>query len=371
MIMEQSSNNRLEYRHIEHPTKEALKYIDSRRKGIIKSLKTRWRKFNKACNGGIEPGVIISVGGGSGAGKSSFVNTLETDLFELNPDQEFVVLNFSYEMLGYRSIGRKLSYKTRKTISELYNGDPDKKTITDEDFNSLLKHSETIRQYPIYYVDSPGTVEQMRNTIENFRMTVAKGKWLVIILDHTLLVKGNRGEGERETISNLQKLFMDVKKWGRVSIIQLTQLNRNIETPERISNPSMHYPKRSDVFASDSIFHASDYMMVLHRPETLHIDRYGLSNLPTKDMVYLHILKFNEPFIRYYWDFIEQSVSNNSVNSGELQMDNPEPSSLNGIKVDEKVQRLTDEEPTNKSDKSAELPGIAGKTIKVYFPEGW
>ena len=41
------------------------------------------------------------------------------------------------------------------------------------------------------------------------------------------------------------------------------------------------------------------------------------------------------------------------MNSGELQMDNPEPSSLNGIKVDEKVQRLTDEEPTNNSDTSA------------------
>lgn len=287
------NSNRLEYRHIEHPTKEALKYIDSRRKGTVKSLKTRWRKFNRACNGGIEPGIIMSVGGGSGMGKSSFVNTLETDLFDLNPDQEFVVLSFSFEMLGYRNVGRKLSYKTRRTTSELYNGDPENKTITDDEFNNLLQHGETIRRYPIYYVDSPGTVDQIRNTIENFKMTVAKGKWLVVILDHSLLVRPKGGEGERETIANLQRLFMEAKKWGRVSIIQLTQLNRNIETPERISNPVMHYPKRSDVFASDSIFHASDYMMVIHRPEVLHIEEnnYGPSHLPTKDMVYLHILK--------------------------------------------------------------------------------
>lgn len=32
--MDSSSNNRLEYRHIEHPTKEALKYIDSRVKEL-------------------------------------------------------------------------------------------------------------------------------------------------------------------------------------------------------------------------------------------------------------------------------------------------------------------------------------------------
>lgn len=287
------NSSRLEVRHIEHPTKEVLKYIDSRRKGTVRSLKTRWRKFNKSCNGGIEPNIIMSVGGGSGMGKSSFVNTLETDLFDLNQDQEFVVLNFSFEMIGYRNVGRKLSNRVRRTTTELYSGDPDKKTISDEDFDTLLKHGERIRQYPIYYVEAPGTVEQIKNTIEHFRMGVAKGKWLIVILDHSLLVRGRHGEGERETISNLQRLFMEIKKWGRISIIQLTQLNRNIESPERIANPLMHYPKRSDVFASDSIFHASDYMMVIHRPEVLHIEEnnYGPSNLPVKDMVYLHILK--------------------------------------------------------------------------------
>lgn len=58
----------------------------------------------------------------------------------------------------------------------------------------------------------------------------------------------------------------------------------------------------------------------------------------------------------FYWNFTEESVSNNSVNSGKLLKDNPEPSSLNGIKVNEKVQRLIDEEPTNKSNTSPEQP---------------
>ena len=285
--------DRLEIRHIEHPTKEALKYIDSRRKGIVKSLKTPWRKFNKITNGGIEPGIIMTIAGASSAGKSAFANTLETNLVDLNTDQEIVVLNFSFEMLGYRSIGRKLSYKARKTTTELYSGDPDSQKLSDDDFNSLQRYSDTIRQYPIYYVDSPGTVEQVKSTIEHFRMTIAKGKWLVIILDHSLLVRGKNGQSEREVLADLQKLFMEVKKWGRVSIIQLSQLNRNIESPERISNPVLHYPKRSDIMASDSLFHASDYVMVIHRPETLGIldEEYGPSGLQTKDRVYLHVLK--------------------------------------------------------------------------------
>lgn len=290
--------NRLEIRHIEHPTREALKYIDSRRKGTVKSLKTKWKKFNKITNGGIEPGTILTLAGASSSGKTSFAGTLAVDLVNLNKDQDFVILNFSFEMLGYRSIGRTLSYKMRRTTTELYSGDPDKARVDDKEFDTLLKHGEEIRQYPIYFVDSPGTVEQIRNTIDSFRNTIGKGKWIVIILDHSLLVRGKNGQSERETLSDLQKLFMEVKKWGRVSIIQLSQLNRNIESPERISNPALHYPKRSDIMASDSLFHASDYVFIIHRPETIGIvDKldgqggYGLSNLKTKDRIYLHCSK--------------------------------------------------------------------------------
>ncbi len=44
-------------------------------------------------------------------------------------------------------------------------------------------------------------------------------------------------------------------------------MNRNIENPERINNPSMHYPMRSDISSADTIFHASDYVICIHRPE--------------------------------------------------------------------------------------------------------
>jgi putative ribosome biogenesis GTPase RsgA len=105
----------LPYRSISYPTNEIIDYINSRRSGTVKSLKTRWSKFNEACMGGIEPNTIYSIAGISGSGKSSFLNSLETDIYDLNKEVDFVVLSFNFEMLSSRQIGRKLSYKLSKT----------------------------------------------------------------------------------------------------------------------------------------------------------------------------------------------------------------------------------------------------------------
>lgn len=245
--------------------------------------------------GGIEPNTIYTIAGISGSGKSSFVNSLETDLFDLNPNEKFVVLSFNFEMLASRQVGRKLSYRMKKTTSELYSADEDKKSVTDEDITMLHKHAEKIKEYPIYYVDRPGNVEEIRSTIEYFqKAAVQQGKWLVVILDHTLLTRGKTGETERETLYSLQRLFMEIKKYGRTTIIQISQMNREIEMPERINNPSMHFPMRRDIFGGDSVFQASDYVIILHRPETLGIETYGTKRKPVQNMIYMHFLKVRE-----------------------------------------------------------------------------
>ena len=108
---------------------------------------------------------------------------------------------------------------------------------------------------------------QVLLTIDYFHETIAKDKWLIVILDHALLVEGDT---ERGTIVDLQKMFIRKKKLSNTSIIQISQMNRNIELPDRINNPSMHFPLRSDLAASDAIFQASDYVLALSRPELLN-----------------------------------------------------------------------------------------------------
>lgn len=285
--MEQSYFN-LSIRPISVVANEALNYIKARKEHDVISLATRWKKLNKCCMGGIEPNTVYTIAGISGSGKSSVANLIQTDLIDLNPNMDIVVLTFSLEMVGFRQIGRTLSNKLRRTTSDLYSSQQD---LDDDTYQKVINVSNQLKNYPIYFVDSPGSPEQVRQTILSFYDKYVKDqkKYFVIIYDHTLLTK--RVGTTIETMSELQEVFIQIKKLPLTSIIQLSQMNRNIESPERINNPLAHYPMRSDLSSSDSIFQASDYVLVIHRPEILNIHEYGPDHLPTKDKVYIHILK--------------------------------------------------------------------------------
>lgn len=291
-------------------TKEAVSYIAGRRDKSITSLKTRWNKFNKQCMGGIEPNIVMTIAGISGSGKSTIANELTTDLIDLNKTEEIVILNFSLEMVGFRQIGRTLSNKLRRTTSTLYSSET---SLDDDTFRKVINVSNQLKEYPIYFVDDPGTPMQVRDTINNFYNTYIKNtnKHFVIIYDHALLTK--QIGSVIETISELERVFIQAKKLPMTSVIQLAQMNRNIESSERINNQTSHYPMRSDLSSSDAIFQASDYVMVVHRPEILGIQEYGPSHLPTTNKVYMHILKNRDAGKPCILEFENDLMYNNIV----------------------------------------------------------
>ena len=284
--MEQNLSNLI--RPMSTVTKEAVAYIAGRRNHSISSLKTRWSKFNKQCMGGIEPNTVYTIAGISGSGKSSMANTLQTDLIDCNPEEEVIVLTFSLEMVGFRQVGRTLSQKLRQTTSTLYSSEM---SLSDELYKKVIEVSNSLKEYPIYFIDAPLTPMQVEQIIKSFYEQRVKNtnKHFVIIYDHALLTK--QVGTTLETIAELERVFIQTKKLPMTSVIQIAQMNRNIESSERINNPSSHYPMRSDLSSSDSIFQASDYVIVLHRPEILGIQEYGPLHLPTANKVYLHILK--------------------------------------------------------------------------------
>ncbi|QOR57615.1 DNA helicase [uncultured phage cr130_1] len=291
---------------------EAVNYIAGRREHNITSLKTRWMKFNKQCMGGIEPNTVYTIAGISGSGKSSMANLIQTDIIDLNPNEDVIVLTFSLEMVGFRQVGRTLSNKLRRTTSTLYSSETD---LDESTFKDVINVSNQLKKYPIYFVDNPSTPTQVNNIIQWFYNKYVKdtNKHFVIIYDHALLTKQ---EGSMiETISELERVFIQAKKLPLTSVIQLAQMNRNIEQPERINNPMSHYPMRSDLSSSDSIFQASDYVLVIHRPEILNIQEYGPNHLPVNNKVYLHMLKNRDAGKPCILEFENDLMYNNLIES--------------------------------------------------------
>lgn len=281
--MDQTSyNNKL--KHISQATKEILYYIDKKRKGLIKPLKTRWSKLNKVMP--IEWHNLILLAGISGSGKSSIANELETSLFDYNTEEKFAVLSFNYEMMSARQVGRKLSFKTNKTVSEIYSNE---KNLNDEDYNKIKGHAAKIANYKIYYSDIPSSVEEIKKIILNLYELIKVP--MVIFLDHSRLVKAVTGKSEFETLNDLATMCIEMKKRLPCTIILLCQLNRDIEKTERVQNPLGHYPQRSDIFGADSLYQGADYVAIVHRPELLNLPIYGPDKMVVQDMIYMHILK--------------------------------------------------------------------------------
>lgn len=308
--MEQNLSNLI--RPMSVVAQEAINYISGRRDHSITSLKTRWAKFNKQCMGGIEPNTVYTIAGISGAGKSTFANEISTDIVDLNPGEEMVILIFSLEMVGFRQVGRTLSSKLRKTTSTLYSSETD---LDDDTFRKVISVSNQLKGYPIWFVDNPTTPKEAEDIIKYFYNTYIKGtdKHFVIMYDHALLTKPIGSV--IETMQELERVFISAKKYPMTSVLQLAQMNRNIESPERINNPLSHYPMRSDISSADALFQASDYVIVIHRPEILGIQEYGPSHLPTQNKVYLHILKNRDAGKPCILEFQNDLAYNNLIES--------------------------------------------------------
>lgn len=308
--MEQNLSNLI--RPMSVVAQEAINYIEGRRSHNIVSLKTRWNKLNKQCMGGIEPNTVFTIAGISGSGKSSMTNLIQTDIIDLNPDKDIIVLTFSLEMVGFRQVGRTLSNKLRKTTSTLYSSERD---LDDKTFREVIHVSNQLKSYPIYFVDNPTTPSQVDTIIQEFYEKYVKNtkKHFIIFYDHTLLTK--QIGSAIETISELERVFIQAKKLPLTSVIQIAQMNRNIEASERINNPLNHYPMRSDISSSDAVFQASDYVLVIHRPEILNIQEYGPNALPTFNKVYMHMLKNRDAGKPCILEFENDLAFNNLIES--------------------------------------------------------
>jgi hypothetical protein len=227
-------------------------------------------------------------------------------------------------------MARNVSSKILQDTNWLYSVDS---TLSDKDLKKVEEVVTNISEDPIYIVDVTGTVEQIYSTIIDFinlRKLKENNRGLIVTLDHTLLTKGKGTDNEKAIIDDLSKMFVELKKECihndvKILIIMLSQLNRDIESKERTTNPLLHYPTKNDLFAASSVYYCSDYVLISHKPALVNgiTHHYGPPRgvkypkglpvfnpqNPDQPMVYWHLIKnrFGEPKVLMMLDNFKHS----------------------------------------------------------------
>ena len=270
---------------------DALKYMLARRDGDEKSIQTPWPKFNDAVTDGLEWNTLTVIGGRPGSGKTLIKDQIIRESFVLNPAEDYRVLEFQFEMVGRTSALREFSSITGKTYKELCSAGS---VLEAEVFNKCHMYAKERIKNPVDIISTPMTVNQMREQVDAY-MNEHKGKKTIITLDHTILVKRAPYQNNRlDMLFELGEFFTQVKREYPCMFIALSQLNRNIDNPDRaVDGKYGNYVLESDIFGSDAMLQHADTLIGINRPAKQKIRYYGPDRYIIEDdkTLVLHFLK--------------------------------------------------------------------------------
>lgn len=271
--------------------------IKDARQGNRVVLASRWDKLNYMLLGGFQFGQTYMLCGASGHGKSYMLNMLLRDFTNPTLQKDVSktrILHFSFEMSAAAEMTRRISTLTGISYRKLMSAD---KPLSGKEYEMVKSASSRLTDEPIYFVETPGNRQQIRDTIDRMKQKYPDDD-LVVTLDHTLLAQSMPGENEIQTLAELGKMFIDIRKEFNSLNILLSQLNDKIESSSRRdpSVPSLHFPTKTDIHGSKQLYHAADVCLVMHQPALLGLEVYGPDRVPTmtedeKNLIALHVLK--------------------------------------------------------------------------------
>ena len=268
-----------------------LKYMLNRQKGLEKSIYTPWPKFNDATTDGLEWNTLTVIGGRPGSGKTLIKDQIIRESFTLNPNDDFRVLEFQFEMVGRTSALREFSSITGKTYKELCSAGS---KLSTDIINICHQYAKERVKNPVDIISRPMTINQMREQVDLY-MDYHKGKKTIITLDHTMLVKRAPYQNNSlDMLFELGEFFTQCKRDYPCLFITLSQLNRNIDNPDRaVDGKYGNYILESDIFGSDAMLQHADNLIGINRPAKQKIKYYGPDRYiinSERDLV-LHFLK--------------------------------------------------------------------------------
>jgi len=286
---------------------EAKAKIEIERSGIINGLYTRHKRLNRVMLKYWRFGLVTAIAGMSGSGKSAILNMIEDDFSnpDLNPFfiDKIGILAFKYEMGAADEVLRTLSGRAEKSFSHLLSSEinqeqsnlqkkPIYNTVDDFEYADLCSILDKLKNRPIEYIENSGNLEQLWYTCAKWKETNSNKK-LIVTIDHTLLSRKLSEKDDLELSANTAQVCIRLKKVYNAMVIPLMQMNGEIEKANRRDNQDLHFPVKTDIHCGNQVFWACDNFIIFHRPEILHIDKYGKKPfaLKTKGLIHGAVIK--------------------------------------------------------------------------------
>ncbi len=276
----------------------ALTYLRGRMRGEIKSFQTPFSKMNDAGVSGIEWSTTIVIAGRPSSYKSTLKDIIFNRAKEFNPGEKFKVLDIQLEMLARTNVIRELSSVTQVSYKTLCSAEePVDINILKQCYAHANKRVLD-KSFTIDTVEEAITTLEFKDIVEEYmelHKTEAGYTNTLIGIDHTRLFKRDSFDRtEEEMITSMSKMFTYLKNKYPIIFIVLSQLNRDIERPERNEDRKQgNYPTSSDIFASDSLYQAADICIILNRPSLKNIRYYGSNGfiIDNDEILAAHYLK--------------------------------------------------------------------------------
>ncbi len=256
----------------------------------INGIKSNFRNLNSFLNKYYRFGTVNLIAGYDGVGKTTLLMQLQNDfLFTDSPLKgKFDIIHINYNITKVNFEIKLIGNKISKSYTDIVSGNEKK-------FNNLEKVEfvDTLKNYPQNYTFINETYD-IDNLIKTL-ITMANNSTnkIVLLFDNILTIPYDTNIRDEFTlVLNIMKKFQVLKKLDFLVIFTMP-LNDNIARNERLYTVTLQKPVKSDIMFSEKISWGCDTICILHRPEILGIDKYGINKVNSKDYVELRAIKNN------------------------------------------------------------------------------
>lgn len=275
--------------------RKGLKYIEKRRSGEIRSLRTPWPSFNAAGIAGLEWGSMLTIGARPGAGKTMIVSQILREAHRQNPDQKFNILEFQFEMGDEQYASRQFAGEVAQDYGVVLSTNKQVDEFIIDQIKDYISICEEHEKQGIKrdIISESITHQQMEHEIKQAYVD-GGAKPMIVTIDHSWLIKKSSSEKDKfDVLYNTTEMLMQLKKKIPIIVIMITQLNRTMEEAVRkVPSSIANYPTSSDIFGGDALMQGSDMVVVLSRPYKADIKSYGpYAYRVEKNDVFMHLLK--------------------------------------------------------------------------------